>query len=366
MFAESEFRAVADFYSSRRDLVATPLVSLPALASKLGIGSLLVKDESRRFGMPAFKAAGAMFALHHLLAAGRIPSGTILATASAGNHGRAVAHIAKKCGFAAKVYLSARTSPSRIAAIAGEGAETVLVDGGYDDALRRLVADAARENSLIFSDTSSGLDKVHTRRREIQSEIPRLIMLGYTQIVREAAQRWQAAPDIVFLQAGVGSFAAAITSWLRFHVRDPRPTIVCCEPSSAACVLESARAGKPAIIDGPFNTKMAGLRCAEITPLAWEPVQRGMDAFVAIDDAWSEAAMRTLARPKSGDAAIEAGESGAAGLGALLAIAKDGALEALKRRLNLTKDSRVLVFNTEGATDPENYAAVLARPDNLF
>jgi diaminopropionate ammonia-lyase len=361
LFREEEYLGVSGFYAARSNLSETPLISLHDFASKLGISQLFVKDESHRFGLSSFKVAGAIYAVHRLTTEFRVPATSVLACASAGNHGRAMAWVARKYGMAAKVYLSSSTSTDRATAIEQEGAETILVNGTYDDAVHRLARDAERHNWVVFADTSRGMEESKSRWRKVQLQIPRLIMLGYTQLLNEASKKWGSPPDIVILQAGVGSFAASIVSWLRFHFSCRPPLILACEPSSAACLLVSAKAGRPTPVGSRMNTIMAGLRCGEVSPAGWEPIQMGINAFVGIEDNWSEAAMRALACPTGSDVEIEAGESGACGLAALMALFKDKSLAGLKKHVGLGKASRVLVFNTEGATDKENYAAVLSR-----
>jgi diaminopropionate ammonia-lyase len=161
----------------------------------------------------------------------------------------------------AKVYVAAATSATRIEAIEKEGAEVIAVDGNYDDAVKQAAREAKLHGWQVISDTSW----------PEYEEIPRWIMLGYTRLMTEAETQWlpEPPPDAVIVQAGVGGLACAVVSWLCQRYGTKRPFVIVCEPASAACFLESSRAGKPVTLNGPFNTIMAGLRCGEVSPMAW-------------------------------------------------------------------------------------------------
>lgn len=351
LFNATDYDDVARFFGARPELKPTPLYRLSSLAAALGLGEILLKDESSRFGLNAFKIAGVTYAIDRMAREGRLAGTPVLACATEGNHGRAVARAARARGLAARIYMRRTVAPSRIDAIRGEGAEVVLVEGAYDDAVRRLAEDARRHGWTIVSDTSwPGYE-----------DIPRWIMLGYTHILQEACVQWAPGPppDIALVQAGVGGLLCAAASWFYDRSGPRRPVLVGCEPGPAACVMASARAGRPTPIEGPLDTMMAGLRCAEMSPAAWPAIAAAVDAFVAIDDEWAARAVRALARPAGADPAVVAGPSGACGLGALLAILGDGALGPVCDTLRLGRHSRVLLINTEGLTDPELYAQIL-------
>lgn len=354
LFTAEEYADVQAFFETHPELGPTPLHRLRGLARQLGVRALFVKDESARFGLNAFKIVGVQYAVHRLIRTGRLSPGAVVVCATAGNHGRAVARVARDHALHARVYVPADTAPARVEAIAHEGAEVVLVDGRYDDAVRRAAEDAARHGWVAISDTAWPGNE----------EIPRWIMAGYTQLLAEASAQWspEPPPDIVLVQAGVGGLACAVASWLAWHYGVPRPFLICCEPAEAACALESVRVGRPVTLGGSLETMMAGLRCAAVSSLAWPILQRVVDAFVAIDDRWALEAIARLARPVGGDPAIVAGASGACGLGALLAIMADEALAPVRDACQVGSASRLLVFNTEGATDPELHQRVLAQP----
>ncbi len=336
LFGRADIDDVRRFYAGDPRCAPTPLRDYAARAASLGIGALWVKDETARFGLNAFKAIGVTYAIAELQRSGTLRPGATLACASEGNHGRALARAARLAGHPARVYVSASIAPARAQAIAGEGATVVRVEGGYDDAVQQVAADAAREGWTVVSDTSwAGYE-----------EIPRLIMLGYTQIVTEAAADWPHPPDVVFVQAGVGGLLYGVAEALAQTV-SPRPPVVCAEPASAACVLAAARADAPVALSAPIDTIMAGLRCAQVSPMIWPALRPLVDAYVAIDDRWAEAAVRALASGAGGDPVIEAGPAGACGLGALLAVQQDEAFGAVREMLALGPRSRVLVIASE-------------------
>ena len=321
---------------------------LPALAHALDIGAILAKDETARFGLNAFKLLGARFAIDQLVLQGRITPGAMLVCASEGNHGRAVARAALEAGCRARVYMAHDAAPARVEAIAAEGAEVIRVTGSYDDAVRESVRDAAQFGWTVISDTAW----------EGYEEVPRLIMLGYTRLVREI----DADFDVLFVQGGVGGLLCGVSSALAHYRGDRRPRIVCVEPLSAACLLASAAAGRPTAVEGELTTTMAGLRNREVSPLAFNAVRDLVDVYLGIDDAWSHQAMKQLARPLGTDPAIRAGSSGSAALGGLLAVLADPALASVRGALRLDARSRVLAIVSEGVTDPDLFARVTALP----
>lgn len=343
----------ADEYALRRaffsNVPRSPLMRRPALAAALGVADVWVQDETSRFGLPAFKSVGVEFAVARLRDRGGLDGVTTLVCASAGNHGRAVARAARAAGLAARIYLDRDVARPRLDAIAGEGATIVRVDGTYDDAVRLAADDAARTGALVVSDTSW----------DGYTDVPRDIMLGYSQVMDDAVAGWgdDGAPDVLLVQAGVGGLLAAVASWSAFTWGDARPRLIGVEPLLAACVQASARAGALTAIDGPLTTIMAGLRCGEASPIAFSIVDGLVDAYVAVDDAWCRAAMRRLARPDGADPPLAVGTSGAAGFAALLALHGEATPED-RQALGLTPDARVFVIATEGVTEPELWREV--------
>lgn len=269
------------------------------MAAGLGLARLLIKDETARWGLHAFKITGAAFAMD--AAAGA--HGAVV-TASAGNHGHAVARTARERGMACRVFLPADALPARVRAIGAEGAEVIQIDGTYEEALARAGEDAARTGALLVSDTSPPGDPA----------IPALILRGYTRIFSEAAAAWERPPDLVVVQGGVGGLVGAAAGWMR--ARLPDAMLMAAEPEGAACLRESARAGGPVTLASTSPTSMVCLRCAAPSGAAWPLVAAGVDGFVTVSDTEAAAAVAALAR-----AGISAGASGACGLAALTAIA---------------------------------------------
>jgi diaminopropionate ammonia-lyase len=350
-YSPEDYADLSCFYAQHPDLRPTPLRSLPAFARALGLGALHVKDESTRFGLNAFKSLGVRYATDRLQRRGGLPAGATLVCASAGNHGRAVARAARDLGLGARVYMSSAASEAVKRNIASEGADVVVIEGSYDEAVRAMARDAHINGWTIVSDTAwPGYD-----------EIPRWIMLGYTRIVDEIAGVLDGVPDVLFGQGGVGGLVCGLAAGSLWRWGDRRPRLVACEPVGAACLLASARAGRRVTLDFPPTTMMAGLRCAEPSPAAWPAIEALADAFVAIDDDTAAAAMRMLAHPMSTDTAVEAGPSGACGFASLVAVMQDPTLEPVREALRLGPTSRVVVVNTEGATDRELYDRIIGR-----
>ncbi|UFN51316.1 diaminopropionate ammonia-lyase [Roseomonas sp. OT10] len=337
----------------------TPLLSLPEAAEAAGVASVAYKDEGGRFGLGSFKALGGAFAVarvvtHALAREGVAASATsaeleagafaeatrriTVTCATDGNHGRSVAWGARRFGARCVIFVHPAVSAGRRDAIARWGAEIREVAGNYDDAVRAASEAAAREGWFVVSDTSwPGY-----------TEVPRDVMQGYRLMAEEALAALPAPPTHAFVQGGVGGVAAAVSVQLRASGATGTRLVVV-EPEQAACLLASAEAGHAVTVGGELDTLMAGLACGEPSLLAWQELERAACAFMAVPDAAAVACMTALGRrtPR-----VVAGESAVAGLAGLLLAAWDPAARAA---LQLGPDSRVLVFGTEGATDPAAY-----------
>lgn len=352
LFSTNEYAQVEAFFRAHSHLAPTPLHELPGLASELGLGRILIKDESSRLDLNAFKGIGVLYAVTRMLESGRIPSTATLVCATQGNHGRAVAHVARRLGLRSRVYVPGGAVAARVEALRDEGADVVRVAGGYDDAVAAMRADAESNGWVIVSDTAwPGYE-----------EIPRWIMGGYTRLMSEVADQLNGdRPDIVIAQAGVGGLACAVSSWLRHHYGSRQPYLIISEPLAAACLMETARAGEPvAVHEG--DTIMTGLCAAQVSSTVWRVILSIADGFVAIDDRWAERAIAQLARPLAHDSVVIAGGSGAAGLGTLLAILEERELEPMRAHAGVDDRTSVLLINTEGATDPSLLDRILGRP----
>ena len=332
----------------------TPLFELPALAKRLGVGEIRIKDESQRFGFGAFKALGGVLAVYNELSGAigeayhtqadfeRVMKGTdreitgahVFSTASSGNHGRSVAAGAKLFGNRCVVFLPKFTSADKEAAIRARGAEVVRVDGDYDTAVAECKRQSAAKGWTIIQDTSwEGYERP-----------PVSIMRGYAVLVHEIAEQWKVAPTHVFVQAGVGGLAASTIGYL-WAICDKRPLSVVVEPKSADCWFQSNLAGKPALASGDADTSMGGLACREISPVCWPVIGEGADWFMTIEEEDVLPARRLLAHPLDGDPAVTSGPSGSAGLAGLVRVCTD---EAAFKALGLDGKSRVLLINSEG------------------
>jgi diaminopropionate ammonia-lyase len=366
--------SLAAFGEAKREIMSwpgykpTPLRSLPKLAARAGVGAILYKDEAERFGIGSFKALGGAYAVFkllrktiweqknivastHDLTSGRyadLTSHITVTCATDGNHGRSVAWGAHTFGCRCVIYIPETVSEGRCQAIAAYGAEVKRVAGTYDDGVRRVAADAAVQGWTVVSDTSY----------EGYTDVPRDVMQGYSLMVDEALEQTSAVPSHVFVQGGVGGLAAGVCSYLWERDGTRRPCFVVVEPEKADCFYRSAVAGRPTPAEGALDTIMAGLACGEVSPLAWRVLETGADAFMTIDDEAAADCMRLLADGRFGDDAIVAGESAVAGLAGFILASADADARA---RLALRPDSRVLVFGTEGATDPEVYRAIVGR-----
>jgi diaminopropionate ammonia-lyase len=342
---------VRAFHRSLPEYVPTPLHDCSTLARALGLGALYVKDESWRLGLNAFKGLGASWALQRIR--DRRGGPMSVAAATEGNHGRAVAWAARRLGLSATIFIPAHAAPARIAALRKEGATVELVTGSYDEAVRRCAETAAAEGWEVVSDTGY----------PGYLEIPRWIATGYATLFEEAREQLEAAaleaPDMVLIQAGVGALLHAGVA--HFRPATNQPILVAVEPVAADALISSIESpgGQPTPSAGPQDSIMAGLNCGQVSLAAWPVVRRGVALFVTVTDDFAETAMRRLARPVGPDPPIIAGETGAAGLAGLLAILQAPELEPAKGFLRLGRSSRVMVINTEGATDPEGYRRIV-------
>ena len=359
-----------DFHRSLEGYEATPLVPLPGIADSLGLNKVLVKDESFRFGINAFKALGASYAIYRFLkerwenkfdapfnpesfsnpeVLEKLGAFTFCA-ATDGNHGRAVAWTAKMLRQQAVIYMPADTVPARIASIQSEGARVEIVEGTFDDCVGEASKNAKEQGWFEIADTAyAGY-----------MTIPSWVLNGYSTLFREMESeingKREAQIDFIFLQAGVGAFAAAGASYYTQRYGKHRPKLICVEPVEAAGFLDSIHDGEgdPIPAKGKMETIMAGLNCGIPSLAAWPILKDSIELFLAISDDYAKKAMIQFAK-----AGVVSGESGASGLAALLALVNDPALAEARRKIGLDAHSRVLLINTEGDTDPENYQKII-------
>jgi len=355
-------KRLRSIYSEMKEYERTPLVSLEGLSQKIGVGKIWVKDESYRFGLNSFKSLGGIYAIYKSLEemAGRSISITEIfspsfkktvgeltfSAATDGNHGLGVAWASMRLGQKAVIYLPKGTVPERIEAIRRTGAEAIVIDGNYDDAVEKMARDGEREGWQVISDTSW----------EGYYNIPRWIMQGYTVLFDEAMEEIKEngsdMPTHIILQAGVGSFSASGVGYFNSIYGKKRPVSIIVEPDNAACFYESIQIndGAPHRTKGDLSTIMAGLSCGVPNPMAWDIHYDYSDIFVSCKDELSSLSMRILGNPMRGDKKIISGESGAIGLGVMMRI---------KDKLEIGRDSEVLLISTEGDTDPKGYLDVV-------
>jgi diaminopropionate ammonia-lyase len=356
---EGGFRRAKEEIASWPGYAPTPLLDLPDVAQAARVASVHYKDEAGRFGLGSFKALGGAYAVARLLIAELAKRGVANAATSAelaegthreatqritvtcatdGNHGRSVAWGAQRFGCRCVIFVHEHVSKGRRDAIARYGAEVREVKGSYDASVREAQRTAEREGWFVVSDTSyAGY-----------TELPRDVTQGYRVMVDEAADQLAQPPTHAFVQGGVGGLAAAVSVQLRARYGDS-VKLVLAEPDKAACLLESAEAGERVSIPGDLDTLMAGLACGEPSLLAWQELERGAYAFLAVPDEAAVACMKALAARTP---PVVAGESAVAGLAGLLLAARE---PFVRTALGFEADSRVLLFGTEGATDPEVY-----------
>ena len=362
--------AAADLETVRAEIsrwpgyAPTPLVELRAMAEAAGVASIHYKDEASRFGLASFKALGGAYAVRRLLERlftakeGRTPrdgaelagfaANVTVTCATDGNHGRSVAWGAERFGARCRIYIHATVSEGRRQAIEAFGAEVVRTPGNYDDSVRRAALDAATHGWHVVSDTSY----------PGYTEVPADVMRGYLLMADEAFVQLagEAPPTHILVQGGVGGVAAAVAarSWQVFGKDRPRFIVV--EPERAACIAASIEAGERRAVTGDLDTLMAGLACGEVSLVAWEVLRRAVHDVLVIDDAAAVTVMRDLA---ANDPPVVAGESATCGLAGALAALEHPEIAAA---IGLGPASRLLVFGTEGATDPELYARLVGRP----
>ncbi|MEU0742089.1 diaminopropionate ammonia-lyase [Streptomyces sp. NPDC006134] len=334
-------RAVRDFHSALPGYAPSPLLELPSLAEELGVGKVFAKDESNRLGLPAFKALGASWAIHRILA-GRAANGgergpLTLVTATDGNHGRAVARMARRLGQRAHVFVPRGVHPEAVAAIVGEGARVTEVRGPYDEAVGLAAQEAAAPDAVLVQDTAwPGYER-----------IPGWIVEGYSTLCGEldeqlAAEGTGAGPDLVAVPVGVGSLAQAVVTHYRSRPSGRAPALLSVEPESAACLLESLKAGEPVSVT-TGKTIMAGLNCGTPSSIAWPCLQGGLDAAVAVDDDASARAATDLAA-----LGVSSGPCGAAALAGLRAALTGTGADGRRAALRLGPSSVVVLLSTEG------------------
>jgi len=369
-----EINGVKRFHESFPAYVPTPLRSLSHLADKLGVGGIYVKDESYRFGLNAFKVLGGSYAMAKYLAQrlgsdmeemtfSRLTSSEVkeqlgaitFATTTDGNHGRGVAWTARMLQQKSVVYMPKGSAVRRLENIRAEGAEASITELNYDDAVRMTAENAQKYGWVVVQDTAwDGYE-----------EIPAWIMQGYGTMAAEALEQMHGLgvekPTHIFVQAGVGSLAGAVQGYFAAALPEAVPKTVIVEANKADCLYKSALAGdgQTRNVGGDLDTIMAGLACGEPNTIAWKVLRDYSDMFISCPDWVAAKGMRMLGNPLADDPRVVSGESGAVTLGLLSVLLQHDSLSAARQALGLNADSRVLLFSTEGDTDPEKYRSIV-------
>ncbi len=371
-FTMETLNAVKHYHTTMSAYETTPLHHLNSLADTLGVKKVVVKDESKRFNLNAFKPLGGSYAMaayfarvlnldlntlsfNDLMEEIQQLDTTTFATVTAGNHGKGVAWAAGALGQKANVVLPAGSSESRFQAIQELGADAHISDLNYDDAVAYTAERAEQNGWVLLQDTAwAGYE-----------DLPMSIMKGYTTIIAEILEQLN-GQDLhqfthVILQAGVGSFAAAMAAAIYNQRMDNPPIFIVAEPSRADCLYQSAESkdGTAQRVFGDLDSMMAGLACGEPNPIAWNILKQIADAFFSCDDEISARGMKILAAPLQNDPSIIAGESGALPIGLLNEIMTNDDLAEAREDLRFDKNASVLVINTEGDTNPENYKQIV-------
>ena len=360
------------FHKSFPEYAATPLAELKGLAQMLGVQSIHVKDESKRFGLNAFKVLGGSYAIGTYIAktlgmdisklsCKKMTSSNVKAklgeltfvTATDGNHGRGVAWTANRLGQKCVVYMPKGTANERLENIQKLGADASIMDFGYDDCVRLARDNAAKNGWILVQDTAwDGYE-----------EIPLHIMEGYLTLGLESVHQlnWN-LPTHVFLQAGVGSMAGALTAFFANYCgKHQRPVVVIVEPTKADCFYRTADAndGRLHAVTGPMDSIMAGLCCGEPSPIAWNILHDYADDFISMPDYVAAKGMRILGNPLTDDPRVISGESGASTTGLVAELLQNESLDWLRSQLRLDASSRILCISTEGDTDKANYRRIV-------
>ena len=371
-FGLENARKVRSFHKSFPEYKETPLRSLNALSAHLGVKGIYVKDESYRFGLNAFKVLGGSYSIGNIVAErlgqdiSELPyeklvsdevrarlDGLAFVTATDGNHGRGVAWTASRLGLKSVVYMPKGSALERLHNIQALGAQAFITEFNYDDAVRLAASEAEKNGWVLVQDTAwDGYE-----------DIPAWIMQGYTTMAYEAVEQLQEVkPTHVFLQAGVGALSGGVTGFISdFYKGDDRPIITIVEPNKADCIFRTAKAadGRIHCVTGSMNTIMAGLACGEPCTIGWEVLRDYADNFVSIPDYVAAKGMRILGNPMEDDPKVISGESGAATLGFVAELMENESLDWLREQLQITADSQILCFSTEGDTDKENYRRIV-------
>lgn len=370
-FSKESFYSAFSFLESVPGIIESPIVRLKELAKDINVNEIMIKDESQRCDLKSFKILGAVFAISKIITndigleisetsfdqikkicLSKLRLKYTFTTCSDGNHGLAVAWVARELGQKAVIYMNKGTDIQRVSNIEKLGAVVKVTDVNYDDTVRLAKNNADEKKWVLVQDTCIG-NNYKTASN---------IMIGYSKIIYEYYKKDKIADAThIFLQAGVGAMAGGITACLGEVFKDKNPKIIIVEPETAACFFASISnpEGKRVAVKGELDSIMAGLACGEPNEISWNIVRHHVPYFIKCSDDVTVLGMRVYANPVVGDMALTSGESGAVTLGVLYKLMKCSRYENYRRLLNLGKDSKILIISTEGDTAPEKYLKIL-------
>ena len=321
----------------------TPLISLNKLSEKLGLNKIFYKDESKRFHLKSFKALGGAYAVEKVTKGNKE---VVVSTATAGNHGRSVAWGSKKLGLKCKIFISKYVSEFRAEVMRSFGADVIRVKGNYDNSLKECIKQSRQNNWQIVQDVAWENYKL----------VPKLTMSGYSVMMKEISEQINNQKiSHVILQAGVGGMAAGAVAGIARYLNHI-PKIIIVEPESAACVLESIKAGKIKKITIEKESLMGGMSCDEVSLLPWKILKNSINYCVSVSDDYISKTVKSLANSEFSDEKIIGGECSTPGIISLVSLCND---IKVKKKINLNEKSNVLLFGCEGDADEELYQKLL-------
>ncbi len=323
----------------------TPLIELDKLSKELNLNKIFYKDESKRFDLKSFKALGGAYAVEKVSNENK---DIVVATATAGNHGRSVAWGARRLGLKCKIFISEFVSDARGQAMADLGADVVKVKGNYEKSLIECIKQSTDNNWQIVQDVAWKDYMI----------VPKYTMAGYTVMMREIVDQINENKIThIILQAGVGGMAGAMVAGIARYLNNI-PTTITVEPDSAACVLESIRTGKIEKIDIKRESLMGGMSCGEVSLVPWEILKNSVKYCISLPDDDIARTMKLLGNAIFSDEKIIAGENSAPGVISLIASCED---EKIKEKLRLNRDANVLLIGCEGDTDQAMYQKLISQ-----
>ena len=321
----------------------TPLVELNKLSKELNLNKIFYKDESKRFDLKSFKALGGAYAVEKVTKGNK---DIVVATATAGNHGRSVAWGAKRLGLKCKIFISEYVTDARGKVMSDLGADVIKVKGNYESSLIECIKQSTKNNWQIIQDVAW---------REYIT-VPKYTMAGYAVMMKEIIDQLDHNKiSHIILQAGVGGMAGAMIAGVARYLKNIPITVVV-EPDSAACVLESVRTGKIEKIDILRESLMGGMSCGEVSLVPWEILKNSVKYCISLPDDDIAKTMKLLGNANFSDEKIIAGENSTPGVISLISSCEN---EKIKEKMQLNKNSNVLLIGCEGDTDQEMYQKLI-------